>query len=200
MLVSNSGENSGVIADTINGDIYITQAMKRKIPSLLPKFIEVLARQYTSGNTSKRIVNNQPYGIEEKISYNYIMLYRKTIEENYIYYYICEKSLESLRHIDENSKMNILEDIHEIYREIKIGFWEECNSVENPVEELKKMIKRNSDSIINKVKKEIKNRIKDSYDGEQFNEQELNMCLDIFVCYALGECKILERPEGNVDN
>ncbi|PFR60373.1 hypothetical protein COK36_12675 [Bacillus cereus] len=200
MVVSNSGENSGVMAENIYGDIYLTPEMKRKIPSLLPKFIEVLAKQYMSGAKSNRIVNNQPYGIEEKIRSNHVILYKETIEKNYIYYYICEKSLESLRHIDENSKINILEDIHEIYREIKLSFWEKCDSFENPYEELNKMIKRNSDSIISKVKKEIQSRIKDSYDGEQFNEQELNMCLNIFVCYALGECKILERPEGNVDN
>ena len=64
---------------------------------------------------------------------------------------------------------------------------------------LRKWLK-NSDSIINRVKNEIKRRIQNSYDGEQFNEQELNLCLNIFVCYALGECKILERPESNVDH
>ncbi|WMY13515.1 hypothetical protein P3F89_16195 [Bacillus tropicus] len=199
-MVGNFGDNSGVLADTINGNVTINTAMKKQIPSLLPKFIEVLAKQYTSGSSSNSIINNQPYGIEEKIDHNDIKLYRQKIEENYIYYHICEKSLESLRHIDENSKINILEDINGIYLDIKIEYLEKCGEYEDPYEELKKMVKKNSDSIINRVKNEIKRRIQNSYDGEQFNEQELNLCLNIFVCYALGECKILERPESNVDH
>lgn len=199
-MVSNSGDNSGVVAHTINGGVTITPTMRKQIPSLLPKFIEVLAKQYNSGSSGKRRDNNQPYGIEEKINHNYIILYRRIIEENYIYYYICEQSLEALRNIDENSKRNILEDINGIYMDIKIELLEKCSAFEDPVEELKNMIRKNSDSIINRVKNEIRNRIKASYDGEQFNEQELNLCLNIFVCYALGECKILERPESNVDH
>lgn len=197
-MVNNSGVNKGVIANNVDA-VYINADIKKRIPSLLPKFIEVLAKQYTSDSPKQDIDNNQPYEIEEKIEYNKIFLHKELIEEYYIYYYICERSFESLRHIDENSKKNILTDINEIYRDIRIEIFEKCTS-EDPIEEFNKKIKTSSDTIIKSVKTEIRNRIITSYDGEQFNEQELTLCLNIFVCYALAECKILERPKKSVDN
>ncbi|ASS96633.1 ABC-three component system protein [Peribacillus simplex] len=197
-MVNNSGVNKGVIANNVDA-VYINADIKKRIPSLLPKFIEVLAKQYTSDSPKQDIDNNQPYEIEEKIEYNKIFLHKELIEEYYIYYYICERSFESLRHIDENSKKNILTDINDIYRDIRIEIFKQCTS-EEPIEEFKKKIKTSSDEIIKSVKTEIRNRIITSYDGEQFNEQELNLCLNIFVCYALAECKILERPKKSVDN
>ena len=63
------------------------------------------------------------------------------------------------------------------------------------LKKLQKLIRENSDFIIVRVKDEIKNKVQNSYDGEHFTEEELTLCLNIFVCYALGECKILERPK-----
>jgi len=194
-LENSFDSNSGIIAETVNGGMHLSLENRKRIPSLLPKFIEVLAKQYSNTPLNGQIENTQPYTIEEKIEYNDIVLYREVIEEYYIYYPICESSLESLRHIDENSKKKILTDINEIYREIKLEYIHQCSESENPFEELKRIIKKNADIIINKVKNNIKDRIENSYDGEEFTEQDLVVCLNIFVCYALGECKILERPE-----
>lgn|GEM_PF-5984007 len=195
-MANNFGENSGVIANTVNGGINILPQHNKRIPSLLPKFIEVLVRQYSSSDSDIQVIeNNKPYTIEDKISHNHILIFKEMIEEYYSYYPICESTFESLRHIDENSKRNILTDINDIYRDIKLEYLEECMESENPYEELGNKLKKNSDIIINKVKKAIKVRIQNAYDGEQFNEQDLTLCLNIFVCYALGECKILERPE-----
>lgn len=199
-MENNFDSNSGVIAETVNGGINLNIANKKRIPSLLPKLIEILANQYSNLVFDRHgdITSTQPYTIEEKIDYNNIILYKDNIEEYYIYYPICESSFESLRHIDEDSKRKILMDIQEMYREIKLDYFNQCSEAENPQEELKKLIKRNADNIINKVQNKIKNRIVNSYDGEAFNEQDLVICLNIFVCYALGECKILERPEKKI--
>jgi hypothetical protein len=195
-LENSFGSNSGVIANTVHGGIHLNMENRKRIPSLLPKFIEVLTKLYPNSTLKDaEIPNTQPYTIEEKIDHNDVILYRETIEEYYIYYPICESSFESLRHIDENSKRKILTDIHEIYREIKLDYMNQCNEFENPLEELKKLIKKNADNIIKMVQDKIKDRIIKSYDGEEFTEQDLTICLNIFVCYALGECKILERPE-----
>ena len=194
-MVNNFGENSGVMAEKIYGDVNIL-SNKKRIPSLLPKFIEVLVMNYsTSTPKRKKLENNNPYTIEKKISYNDIIFYKDYIEEYYVYYSICESSFDSLRHIDENSKRNILTDINDIYNDIKLQLLGECIEYDNPHEKLKEKLRKKSDIIINEVKKEIKVRIQNAYDGELFTEQDLTLCLNIFVCYALGECKILERPE-----
>lgn len=199
-MENNFDSNSGIIANTVNGGIHLNIEKRKRIPSLLPKFIEVLTNLYQNSTLDREteILNTQPYTIEEKIDYNDIILYREIIEEYYIYYPICESSFESLRHIDENSKKKILTDINEIYRGIKLEYMDQCSKFENPLEEIKKLIRKNADNIIKKVQDKIKSRIVNSYDGEAFNEQDLVICLNIFVCYALGECKILERPEKKI--
>ncbi|WP_342558595.1 hypothetical protein [Metasolibacillus sp. FSL K6-0083] len=192
-MVNNFGENHGVIAENIYGDIKILSD-KKKIPSLLPKFIEMLVKNYSPVIENGNSYNNKPYTIEEKIEYNNIIFFKEMIDEYYVYYPICELAFDSLRNIDENCKRNILEDIHVLYKNIKFEIFEECRESSDPLDELKVRIKKQSDKIISLIIDKVKCRIESSYNGENFNLEELSMCLNIFICYALGECKILERP------
>lgn len=190
-MVSNSGFNSGVMAQTIN-EVHLTLDNKKRIPSILPKFIEILANQYSISPPKRRVINTQPYTIEEKIEYNKVLLFQEVIDEFYIYYPICESSFESLRHVDENSKNKILADINDIYRQIKLEYFHQSGG---SITKLQELIKDHSDLIIFRVKDKINAKVQNSYDGERFTKEELTLCLNIFVCYALGECKILERPK-----
>lgn len=195
MESNNYGENSGVIAGEINGPVEINQhyhEKKRRLPSLLPQFIERLANLVNvQEETENGHLNTQSYDIEEKIEHNHLIAYKDIVEDYGSYYYTCEKAFEYIDSNNYGSKKRILRNISEIYKEIKRSL-----IIENdPTIVLIDLIRINSDKIINQVKKEIKIRFEVSYTTENIFDDDLDFCLSVFVCYAFCECKILERPK-----
>lgn len=197
-MVNNHGENYGVLADTINGNVEITvHSHNEKIPSLLPKFIEKLATlSLSEPDKGTYVQSNQPYTIEDKISHNEVFTYVETIEDYYPYYYICEKALDTIENLEYGSKVRILEDIKEVYNFLKRKLISEKKQEGVDVKKvgILAIVRENADEIIDMVKERIEKKIKECYSQEEFCQEDLTLCLNIFICYAFGECKILERP------
>lgn len=196
-MVNNMGENYGVMAGTIHGDIYYGNPSQRKIPTLLPKLIETLSKldfeKKIDPCISKR---NKAYTIDEKIDHNHVQSYEEVIQKYYGCFHICESALATLEEINFGIKKKILNDIETLYGDIKREKFSEFKRLQKPGEKIHmlQVVQYNSDEIINEVKKNLKYKIEDGYDQEDFTKEDISLCLDVFLVYAFGECKILERP------
>ncbi len=195
MVNSNSGTNSGVIAKEINGPVNINVGNHiKKLPSIMPKFIEILAElvdedeEHIIFKDKKNIYDI--YDIDGKVSYNNLFKYRDIVDDYGEYYYVCNTALDNVNLAYKSGKKKILRDISEMYKFEKRKLLEGCDKREN----IQDIIKENSDSIIDNIKKALIEKIRISYNEENLLEEDLNYCASIFVCYCFVECKILEKP------
>lgn len=195
LVNSNSGTNSGVIAKEINGPVNINVGNHiKKLPSIMPKFIEILAElvdedeEHTISKDKKNIYDI--YDIDGKVSYNNLFKYRDIVDDYGEYYYVCNTALDNVNIAYKSGKKKILRDISEMYKCEKRTLLEGCDKGED----IQEIIKENSDSIIDNIKKELIEKIRISYNEENLLEEDLNYCASIFVCYCFVECKILEKP------
>ena len=195
MVNSNSGTNSGVIAKEINGPVNINVGNHiKKLPSIMPKFIEILAElvdedeEHIIFKDKKNIYDI--YDIDGKVSYNNLFKYRDIVDDYGEYYYVCNTALDNVNLAYKSGKKKILRDISEMYKFEKRKLLEGCDKREN----IQDIIKENSDSIIDNIKKALIEKIIISYNEENLLEEDLNYCASIFVCYCFVECKILEKP------
>lgn len=195
LVNSNSGTNSGVIAKEINGPVNINVGNHiKKLPSIMPKFIEILAElvdedeEHIIFKDKKNIYDI--YDIDGKVSYNNLFKYRDIVDDYGEYYYVCNTALDNVNLAYKSGKKKILRDISEMYKFEKRKLLEGCDKREN----IQDIIKENSDSIIDNIKKALIEKIRISYNEENLLEEDLNYCASIFVCYCFVECKILEKP------
>lgn len=195
LVNNNSGTNSGVIASEINGSVNINVGNHiRKLPSIMPKFIEILAElvdedeDHTIFKYKKNIYDI--YDIDGKIRYNNLFKYRDIVDDYGEYYYVCNTALDNVNQAYKSGKKKILRDISEMYKYEKRTLLVGCDDIEN----IQEAIRENSDSIIDNIKEELIKKIRISYNEENFLEEDLNYCASIFVCYCFVECKILEKP------
>lgn len=195
MESKNYGENSGVVASNINGPVQVNQnyyEKKRRLPSLLPKFIERLAELVnTEENVENGALNTQPYDINDKINHNNLIAYKDLVDDYGSYYYTCERAFEIINSsIKHGSKTSILRNISEIYKEKKRILILENKVNPVPID----LIRLNADKLIDQVRKEVKERIENAYTDEDIFDDDIDFCLSVFLCYAFCECKILEKP------
>lgn len=195
LVNSNSGTNSGVIASEINGAININVGDNiKKLPSIMPKFIEILA-ELVDEDEDHLILKDKKniydiYDIDGKVNYNNLFRYKDIVDDYGEYYHVCNTALDNVNLAYRSGKKKILRDISEMYKCEKRALLEGCNKRED----IQGIIKENSDSIIDNIRKELIEKIRISYNEENLLEEDLNYCASIFVCYCFVECKILERP------
>lgn len=203
-MVNNMGENRGVMAGTINGNVeFVINSSERKVPTLLPKLIEILSKLDFEKKMDPIIrENNKAYTIEEKIKHNHVQSYEEVIKKYYGCFHICESALATLEEVNYGTKKKILNDIETLYGDIKRNKFSEFKKSKRPDERIHmlQVVQYNSDEIIDEVKKNLKYKIEDGYNYEDFTMEDISLCLDVFLVYAFGECKILERPQYNNDN
>ena len=160
----------------------------------MPKFIEILAElvdedeEHIIFKDKKNIYDI--YDIDGKVSYNNLFKYRDIVDDYGEYYYVCNTALDNVNLAYKSGKKKILRDISEMYKFEKRKLLEGCDKREN----IQDIIKENSDSIIDNIKKALIEKIRISYNEENLLEEDLNYCASIFVCYCFVECKILEKP------
>ncbi|MEK3980638.1 hypothetical protein MKY37_16550 [Psychrobacillus sp. FSL K6-2836] len=84
-MASNTGENRGVMADTINGPVtFIYDSREKKVPTLLPKLIAALAKMdFKQKKDFRKIEKNNAYTIEDKIDHNQVDSYEEVIRKVY---------------------------------------------------------------------------------------------------------------------
>ncbi|MDA1919828.1 portal protein [Bacillus cereus] len=196
LSLSNSGENRGVMANVVYGNIYNIQNERKKIPSLIPRIIEKLAELTNlSDEEIDRIykVNEEDlrvYNIPEKITHNQLIKYRYTVEEYSQYGRICEEAFNILDNNNIGIKGKILKDISLLYDECRGDLLlryrdEDLNLMD--------IIRKHADEIIEYVKEKLKERIIMD-DNTTILIEDLNIGLIRIICYAFVECKILEKP------
>lgn len=191
MTIKNEASNNGNQIDIVRGDVNIYNYNKARIPSLLPKFIEVLAEKYLENSNS--IPNSgipSEYKIEDKIVYNNLIKYKFIVEDYGFYYKICTDALDIIDNNNIGGKTKILDSIKEYYKKEK----RRLISSNSEVEDVMEIIRENADNIIDFAIDEVRHKIENGYNGEKISIEDVHICCPIFICYAFAECKILERP------
>ncbi|MFD2671189.1 hypothetical protein [Marinicrinis sediminis] len=201
--VDNDGINHGIMAGTVNGSvdnssnfIVMLPERQKKLPSIIPKIIEVLSeitvlsdeeldQRYKVSEEDLR-----PFNIPDKITHNNLIKYRGVIIEYSYYGRICEEAFNITDNHVMGSKSKILKDIKHLYNEYKGQLLVEHQ--EDELDDLE-IIRRNADYIIDMVKGDLKQRIL-ADDNTAIVYEDIEDGLIRVLCYAFVECKILEKP------
>lgn len=197
-IIENNGVNNGIVAETINGGVIynINNSIRYKIPSLIPSLINKLAELSNipddQMDNSYKITKGdlQEYRIEDKIEYNNVIKYKDIIDEYCEYGSICDEAFNIIDNNDSGIKRKILKSINFIYKK------EKGEVLRKHVGEVSmQVIRDNSDTIIQNVIDELKNRIYNDEDGQKIYIEDVEEGLSRIICYAFVECKILEKPK-----
>lgn len=201
--IDNSGANDGIIAGEIHGDVdnrrtyYINVPNNKKLPSIITKVVEALAQLAIMSEEEIDIrykvdaKDLRAYKIPEKITQNHVVKHKATILEYSHYGRMCDEAFNIVDNNLMGSKSKVLRDIQQLYRDCKgqLLLENDCDSGDEM-----EIIRKHSDSIIEMVRDELKERILND-DSESFFYEDLNDGLIRVVCYAFIECKILEKPQ-----
>jgi len=203
--IDNSGENQGVMADQIIGqvdnsktyNIILTDREKQnKLPSLIPQIVEALAEltvlpeQEIDRIYKVKIEDLKSYDIPKKITHNNLILYKDVIKEYSQYGRICEEAFNIVDNSMIGAKGKILRDMRHLYRKFK-GELIRANR-DTCLEEMD-IVRQNADLIIDMIKDELEVRILEDCNSNIFKE-DLEDGLIRILCYSFVECKILEKP------
>lgn len=197
--INNPGHNAGVQANNIDTLNFYSSASK--VPTILPKFIELLSElkidEYSEYRQDKQL-SNKPYTLEDKINHNEIIIHEDMINVYFKYYYICDEALTTLDSVSYGNKKKLLDSIENIYQDLKknklINYKTAHGSISK--QDFLPIIRSVSDEIFVDIKNDLAKKIISGYSQENFNFEDINICLDIFLVYVFSECKILEKPEG----
>lgn len=197
-IIDNSGENNGVIADTINGPVTINQNPPQKtLPSLIPILVEQLAKLTNLPDEeiekTYKITLDQikEYDISEKIEHNCIIKYKDIIEEYSQYRTICEEAFNIIDNNNLGCKNKILRSINLLYKSYKGELILKNKS--SGASEMD-VIRENADNIIDNIRNELETRISGDIIGNSILVEDIEVGLARIICYAFVECKILEKP------
>lgn len=190
----NSGQNSGIMAREIHGGINYNYS-KNYRPSLIEALIKELVN-ITDGIEFDELSNfiiskddTKVYKIQNKIVHNNVKEYIYLIEDYYEYREVCERALNIIDDNNFGSKKKLLKNISKIYKKIKYRLIAEKQQQEDI-----EVIRENSDDIISEISTILTDRVREGEMGQLFFEEDISDGIDIFLCYAFVECKILERP------
>lgn len=211
-LIDNHGENQGVLANEIHGDVYnsttnnlyvISPGREKQIkfPSLIPQIIKALAdltvisEEEIDKNYKVNKEDLTSYNISNKITHNNLIKYKDVIEEYSQFGRICEQAFIIVDNSMMGSKGKILRYIRHLYWEFKGQLLSENSHLE--LEEMY-IIRQNADLIIDMIKNELEERMQvDS--NTNILAEDLEEGLLRILCYSFVECKILEKPGDSVD-
>ncbi|KHL97006.1 hypothetical protein QW71_03550 [Paenibacillus sp. IHB B 3415] len=197
--LTNPGQNDGVIAGVVHGDItYIHPTPANKYASLIPVLIEKLADLVNiTDEEMERTYKISPselitYGIDEKIEYNDVIKYKDLIKEYSLYGNICEHAFNIIDNNDMGVKRRILNSISLHYKDFKGQLL-----LENKTSEIADIdiIRMNADKIIDYVKEVLEKRILEDGSKDRLFVEDIDMGLIRIICYSFVECKILEKPK-----
>lgn len=192
MPISNSGNNSGVIASNI-GTVNVLPT--RPVPPvLIIKLVEILAAQNMDALDERYGISAEdlrPFDISAKIDYNNLVRNRMLIDELAIYYDTCSDALGTLDNNDIGAKSRLLCCVRTIYREYKSAIIGQY--LGQGLSDLD-VINKHSDDAIDHVVEELTQMINSGYQNERIFAEDIKNAVRIFTAYAFAECKILEKP------
>lgn len=183
---SNSGENSGIISNNNNGTIVVNQYTITKKMSILSNVIKNLVEKANIIDLNPLVkLDLKPFDIEKKIEYNVVIKNKFKFNKYKIYYLICDQILNAIDDQLAQSKNKLMNFINDSYEDI-LGEIALENSNKNKLE----IIQNRADLIIDTIKLKLINILGDN---EMFYEDK-EFGVNIILCYAFMECKILEKP------
>lgn len=198
--VNVSGENSGIVAKDIYGDVNVYHEKEKNrgysiIPLVIEKLSEItnideedLERQFRV-NVSEL----KEYKIPDKIEYNKVIVYKEIIDEYCEYSSICEYAFNTLDNNNIGIKRRILEYIKLLYRKEKGNLLRK-----NPNLQPMDIIRENSDYIIELITSRLTQEILLDKKGMTLIREDIYIALSRIICYAFIKCKILEKPRYDI--
>ena len=114
------------------------------------------------------------FDIEKKIIKNNLSVFKDIIAQYSVYYTTIQKVYDEYDKIGKNKSMAVLHTINKEYLSNKEKF--------------------NGDSLYNEIAKNIKKKLSLSSNLEQFNENALELYVDIVLVDSFIRCKIFEKP------
>ena len=168
-------QNTGVVAETINGDVDITVKKNIRINSAIENLLEGLFNVVEDPSFSPPSFNK--FELEKKIKYNQIERYRNFIEDYLNAKNIIRSKLNTLQNIDESITLKIIQYVQKKFRDI---FNAELTS----------------DGMINKLIKVILNDLKEH---STIALEEIEVGADYLVFYVFSECKIFDIPPAGFE-
>jgi hypothetical protein len=154
-------------------------------PSLLIEAINAISELATQDNTDKSFEDQQPFSIEEKISYNSVIRNKFLIEEYKVFYSKINALYDELEKQGNFKKESLLRYIRNLYLTEK-GKYIKGRS------DIQEAIKENSDNIIEDIQNILSSRI--IKEGGIYSE-DIEFGLTIIMVDAFMRCKILEEPK-----
>lgn len=195
---TNDGINNGVIANKINGGLHITvPEINNKLYSHLGVFVKTLSKlDMEEQLVYKENWCNKEYTIDGKIIFNNIQKYKWIIEEYSKYTVMCEEIFNVIDDNNVGSKQKILKNIHRIYLHelgALVGRESDCSKI-------MRLIRDGADTIFDNIKVILRKKLNSEFNNQEVYLEDLEDALEIIVCYAFMECKILEKPGGKYDS
>ena len=192
MTVNNSGNNSGVMANTI--ETVNVLPGRPAPPVLIIKLIEILAEQNMDAIGERYEISAEDlraFDISTKINYNNLIRNRALIDELAVYYDICSEALSTLDNNDIGAKSRLLRSVRMIYDIYKSSVLAQYYG--QGLSEIE-VIKRHSDDAIDHVVEKLTQMVNSGYQNERIFAEDILSSVRIFTAYAFAECKILEKP------
>ncbi len=178
----------------VQGDMIGTQVNNyfekkySKIPSILTELIKQLAS--IDEEDENNDVDVSPYNPEEKIEFNHVIKYKEILMEYTKFYINCDNILNSIDNYNPGRKNKILKSVKIIYDKT-VGEIMLSHIKANRIE----IVRNNSDMIIELVERELRQRIENDSISESLTQEDVDIGLLIFICYAFNKCKVLEKPD-----
>lgn len=191
--IENNSKNFGLQVVENNGTINYSLESKAKAISILSPVIKELSEE--AYNNSVQENDLIPFSIDEKIKYNIVSKYKLIFDKYKIYYYLCENILKKISDNSRKySKEKLLNNINDLYYETIGEFIYNKQKLKNSFIEISEidLIREDkiADEIIEKIKIKLNLKLEDT-----ILEEDKDLGLNIVLCYAFMECKILEKPK-----
>tara|TARA_R110000868_G_scaffold357155_2_gene618582 strand:- start:109 stop:663 length:555 start_codon:yes stop_codon:yes gene_type:complete len=131
-----------------------------------------------------------PFEIEDKITYNNVIEYKRIINDYAFYSTLIHNTYESISETNPNIRDRIMKQVNRKYDKYKFQMIRE-----NMGESISQAITKNGDIIIEKVLSALRDQLYDSvnFDNE-ISIEDMEMALEIIIGDAFVNCKILENP------
>lgn len=166
------------------------------LPSLIAQVVPtLLAVVRANKKTGPAPWDSNPYSIQEKISFNNLNSYVDIINDYGSWGSALEQIYEEIEASDAGIKTDILESFKDRYVLIKAEIIGESSLPKSSVEQKFEIIKQNSDEIITRVTRSLRQDLSNaSGSGTALHIEHIDKVCLIFVCHAFLSCKILEKP------
>ncbi|NVJ04934.1 hypothetical protein HUW63_06715 [Myxococcus sp. AM001] len=129
------------------------------------------------------------YGIEQKLSYNSVDVYRAWIDDYGVYGYAVDAAYDALDEQGPGTRAKILRHIRAKYVRIRTELASQFPGGTGIME----VIRGNSDKFLELVSREIGSEIRDS-PAPGMVVEDVEFPANAITCHAFINCKILERP------